>query len=131
MIDQRTKIYVYSGITLVVLGLFLILSIGIITPMIKQREIEKALQQQKLKEEKQKAEQIKKQADSIVDEVFDKLHHDSVQYVQEQQKIQRIYIKQKKSLDAIFSNIDTIFDGGSFGTFSVRGMLSDSASKLP
>ena len=131
MIDNRTKIFVYSGITLVVIGIFLLLSIGIITPMIKQREIEKALQQQKLKEEKQKAEQIKKQADSIVDEVFEKLHDDSVQYVQEQQKIQRIYIKQKKSLDAIFSNIDTIFDGGSFGTFSVRGMLSDSASKLP
>lgn len=131
MIDNRTKIFVYSGITLVVIGIFLLLSIGIITPMIKQREIEKALQQQKIEEEKQKAEQIKKQADSIVDEVFEKLHDDSVQYVQEQQKIQRIYIKQKKSLDAIFSNIDTISDGGSFGTFSVRGMLSDSASKLP
>lgn len=131
MIDNRTKIFVYSGITLVVLGMFLLLSIGIVAPMIKQREIEKALQRQKLEEEKRKAEQLKKQADSIVDDVFEKLHDDSMQYVQEQQKIQRIYIKQKKSLDAIFSNIDTISDGGSFGTFSVRSMLSDSASKLP
>lgn len=131
MIDNKTKALVYSGIGLIVLGLFLILSIGLITPMIKQREIEKAVQQQKLEEEKKKAESIKKQADSMVEDVIDKWHKDSVKHEQQQQQIQRVFIKQKKSLDAIFSSIDTIADNGSFGSFSVRSMLSDSASKLP
>lgn len=131
MIDNKTKVLVYSGITLVVIGLFLLLSIALIAPMIQQREIEQALQQQKLEAEKQKAEQIQQQADSMVEEVFEKWQTDSLQHVAEQQQIKRIYVKQKKSLDAIFNSIDTIADNGSFGSFSVRSMLSDSACQLP
>lgn len=130
MIDKKTKALAYGALIAVCTGFFLLLSIGVITPIIKRQAMERKLLQQKAAEAKAKADSARKAAEEILHDVEIKLKQDSLAYIKEKIKIKTRYIEKQNQLDALYSSIDTISDYSDFGSFSVRQMLCDSAVQL-
>ncbi len=130
MIDAKTKAIVYGSLIAVCTGFFLLLSIGVITPIIKRQMLERKLLEQKAAEQRAKADSLSIEAEEILHDVEIKLKQDSLAYIKEKIKIKTRYIEKQNQLDALYSSIDTISDYSDFGTFSVRQMLCDSAVQL-
>ncbi len=130
MIDTKTKAIVYGSLIAVCTGFFLLLSIGVITPIIKRQMHERKLLEQKAAEQRAKADSLSIEAEEILHDVEIKLKQDSLAYIKEKIKIKTRYIEKQNQLDALYSSIDTISDYSDFGTFSVRQMLCDSAVQL-
>lgn len=130
MIDKKTKALAYGALIAVCTGFFLLLSIGVITPIIKRQAMERELLQQKAAEAEAKADSASKAAEEILQDVEVKLKQDSLAYIREKVKIKTRYIEKKNQLDALYNSIDTISDYSDFGSFSVRQMLCDSAVQL-
>lgn len=130
MIDTKTKAIVYGSLIAVCTGFFLLLSIGVITPISKRQMHERKLLEQKAAEQRAKADSLSIEAEEILHDVEIKLKQDSLAYIKEKIKIKTRYIEKQNQLDALYSSIDTISDYSDFGTFSVRQMLCDSAVQL-
>lgn len=130
MIDAKTKAIVYGSLIAVCTGFFLLLSRGVITPIIKRQMLERKLLEQKAAEQRAKADSLSIEAEEILHDVEIKLKQDSLAYIKEKIKIKTRYIEKQNQLDALYSSIDTISDYSDFGTFSVRQMLCDSAVQL-
>jgi hypothetical protein len=130
MIDTKTKAIVYGSLIAVCTGFFLLLSIGVLTPIIKRQMQERKILEQKAAQEKANADSAFKMAEEAMHDVEIKLKQDSIAYIKEKIKIKTRYIEKQNQLDALYNSIDTISDYSNFGTFSVREMLSDSAVQL-
>lgn len=89
------------------------------------------------KEQQKQAEQFKAKADSIshiveisVDSLTAEKFRDSVAFVRQKESLKTVYSNKVKSYEVILSGIDTLDDVQLNSAFSVREMLSDSASKV-
>lgn len=124
------KWFMYAAIVTISAIVGLLMMVTVSRTLNERSAIEKAKREQAIQEAERQADSVYKEAEEKVEEVVEKHVADSLAYVQTTLTIQKFYTKKKNELDAIYNSIDTITDNGSFGSFSVRQMLSDSACKL-
>lgn len=127
--DKRIKIIAYTAIVVFsiiftgLIGYFVIYPLDI---KARLREIEVA----------KEAERFKIKADSIAhvveltqDSINEEIKQDSVRFIQQKESLKSTYIKKVKAYESRLADIDTM-DIQLNGSFSIREMLSDSASKV-
>ena len=127
--DKRIKIIAYTAIVVFSIIFTGLIAYFVIYPLdIKARlkEIEAA----------KEAERFKIKADSIAhvveltqDSINEEIKQDSVRFIQQKESLKSVYIKKVKAYESRLADIDTM-DIQLNGSFSIREMLSDSASKV-
>lgn len=127
--DKRIKIIAYTAIVVFSIVFTGLIGYFVIYPLdIKARlkEIEAA----------KEAERFKIKADSIAhvveltqDSINEEIKQDSVRFIQQKESLKSVYIKKVKAYESRLADIDTM-DIQLNGSFSIREMLSDSASKV-
>lgn len=114
---------------LFVLAFSTLVALVIIYPHLEKQKI---LREQRINE----AERFKIKADSIAhvveltqDSINEEIKQDSVRFIQQKESLKSVYIKKVKAYESRLADIDTM-DIQLNGSFSIREMLSDSASKV-
>ncbi len=122
--------FIYAAIFLISMLVGFVLLIALTRSINERSAVEKAKREQAVQQAKQQADSVYKKAEEQVELTTEKHIADSLAYVRSTATIKLYYAKKKNELDALYSSIDTITDNRSFGSFSVREMLSDSSCQL-
>lgn len=128
--DKRIKTIGITAIILFSVLFTLLIGVFVIRPKIIENDILQKQQQEQAEQFKQKADSISKVVELATDSILWKHQIDSLTYVAQKESISKKYNLKVKKYESRLADIDTLNDLQLNSGFSIREMLSDSASKV-
>ena len=127
--DRRIKIIAYTVIVAFSIIFTGLIAYFVIYPLNIKAKFEEIQRREEAERFKIKADSIAHIVELTQDSINREIKKDSIEYVQQRESLKSVYIKKVKAYESRLADIDTM-DIQLNGSFSIREMLSDSASKV-